>query len=103
MASKREILKPVYRDFLHGLTANPQAAHAYNTIVSSLHLLNSSRQLKTLLITSTRPEEGKTTVTMNLALALTLAGARTVIVDADLHKPRFHEIFALDNTRGFAD
>jgi tyrosine-protein kinase Etk/Wzc len=91
---------PVYSEFLRDLTSSPEIIHAYNTLLSSLHLLNPTRQLKTLLVTSSRPEEGKTTVTINLALAMTI---RTVIVDADLRKPRLHAIFGLDNARGFAD
>jgi capsular exopolysaccharide synthesis family protein len=93
----------MYLDFLHRLNSNPELAHAYNTLLSSLHLLNSTRPLKSLLVASTQPEEGKTTVTINLALAMTLAGARTVILDTDLHKPRVHDIFDLGNTRGFSD
>jgi capsular exopolysaccharide synthesis family protein len=55
------------------------------------------------LLTSTQPEEGKTTVTINLALTMMLAGKRILIVDADLRRPRIHHILNLADTGGFAD
>jgi capsular exopolysaccharide synthesis family protein len=53
-----------------------------------------------LVITSFNPGEGKTTVTGNLAAVLAETGARVLVVDADLHSPRIHEVFDLPNTRG---
>ncbi len=92
-----------YDDVLQRLTSDQEVAHSYETLLSSLHLLNSSRPLRSILVTSTQPEEGKTTVTINLALTMMLAGKRVLIVDADLRKPRIHRILELDDTRGFAD
>lgn len=48
---------------------------------------------KVFLVTSTTLGEGKTTVSSNLALAFSSAGKRTVIIDADLRRPRLHRIF----------
>ena len=54
-------------------------------------------------MTSAQPEEGKTTVSVNLALTMILAGKKVLILDADLRKPRVHQIFKLENTQGFSD
>lgn len=85
------------------LDASPQMAPAYDTLVSNLHLLSSPRPLRSVLVTSTQPEEGKTTVAINLALTMACASRRVFLLDADLRRPRVHTHLQLDNTRGFAD
>ncbi len=61
----------------------------------SVQLSGSGARSKCFLITSTLPSEGKTTVAVNLALSFAAAGEKTVIIDADLRKPRLHEVFNL--------
>ncbi len=63
----------------------------------SVQLSGSGTRSKCFLITSTLPSEGKTTLAVNLALSFAAAGEKTVIIDADLRKPRLHEIFELKN------
>lgn len=92
-----------YEDFLRILTSSTDTAQSYQTLLSSLHLLNSTRPLKSILITSTQPEEGKTTVTINLALTMILSGKKALIVDADLRKPRIHQMLGLEDARGLSD
>ncbi|MGI9534994.1 MAG: polysaccharide biosynthesis tyrosine autokinase, partial [Thermodesulfobacteriota bacterium] len=48
---------------------------------------------KALLVTSTQPKEGKTTISTNLALSLVQSGLRVVLVDADLRNPSLHNLF----------
>jgi capsular exopolysaccharide synthesis family protein len=54
-------------------------------------------------ITSSLPGEGKSTVVANLGVAFAQLGVKTVIVDADLHQPRQHEIFGIRNDYGLAN
>jgi capsular exopolysaccharide synthesis family protein len=93
----------VYDDFLHLLSSNTEMALAYETLISSLHHHHRAEPLKTLLLTSSQPEEGKTTVTVNLALSMMLAGKKILIIDFDLRKPKLHKIFNLGNFVGFVD
>ena len=58
-------------------------------------LSGSGKHSKCFLITSTLPSEGKTTLAVNLALSFAAAGEKTVLIDADLRKPRLHEVFDL--------
>lgn len=60
-------------------------------------------QLKTILITSATPQEGKTTVSTNLAGSFANAGKRTLIIDCDLRKPRLHNILGTKRYPGFVD
>ena len=90
-------------ELLHALETRPELAQAYQTLITRLYLLHPSRPLKSMLLTSSQPYEGKTTVTVNLGFALAMAGRSTIIVDADLRRPRIHEVFGFDNAVGLAD
>jgi capsular exopolysaccharide synthesis family protein len=58
---------------------------------------------RVLVITSTGPLEGKTTVASNLAIALAEVHQRILLIDGDLYKPRLHEVFDLPNDCGLID
>jgi len=79
------------------------ASEAFLTIHSNLRLKAQSRDSKVILVTSTRPGEGKSFVASNLALTFAKHGERVVIVDCDLRKPNIHNGFGLANTKGVID
>lgn len=58
---------------------------------------------KTFLITSAVPNEGKTTIAVNLAVTMGFAGAKTLLVDGDLRRGSMHEKFGMDNSVGVGD
>jgi capsular exopolysaccharide synthesis family protein len=64
-----------------------QAPEAIRALRANLQYLSVSRPLRTILITSASPGQGKTTVTANLAIAIARSGATTVAVEADLRRP----------------
>ncbi|MDD3991547.1 MAG: polysaccharide biosynthesis tyrosine autokinase [Desulfobacteraceae bacterium] len=68
-------------------------AEALRTTKVSLQLSGAGRHTRSFVVTSTRPEEGKTTLAANLAMSFAAGGERVVIVDADLRRPRLHQIF----------
>lgn len=76
------------------------AAEAYRVLRTNLQFAAVGKPIHTLLITSPSPSEGKTTTAANLAVALAQAGKRIVLVDVDLHRPRVHKIFKLQNNVG---
>ena len=53
-------------------------------------------------VTSTEPQEGKTTTACNLALALSLAGSRVLVIDTDMRRPRVHDALNLANDKGLS-
>lgn len=74
-----------------------------STLASILFLEKKSSGCKVLVFTSASAADGKTTSTTNLALAAAEVGKRVLVVDADLRRPRIHEIFDLPNERGLSN
>lgn len=61
------------------------------------------KPLKSILITSSIPSEGKTTVSVNLAGSFALTGKKTLVLDCDLRKPRVHSLFNIERYPGLSD
>ena len=79
-------------------------AEAFRTAATSVMLSgDAGRPLRTLVVTSARAGEGKTTVAANLAITLAQIYERVVLIDADLRRPRLHEVFELPNAWGLSD
>lgn len=79
-------------------------AESFRTIRSSLlYLPMEGERPKTLLVTSSVPSEGKSTVAANLAISMAFAGSRTLLVDGDLRRGGLHDTFQVSNEKGFAE
>jgi capsular exopolysaccharide synthesis family protein len=76
---------------------------AFSSLRTAILLDTGSTALRSLLITSTRPGEGKTTVGVNLALSLARLGKRVLLVDADVRRPSVHRAFGLPRAGGLLD
>ena len=79
-------------------------------IQESFHMLRTNLEFswrdspsRTVLVTSAGVGEGKSTVLANLGVSLAQAGKRVILVDADLQRPRLHEMFGVSRHRGLAD
>ena len=59
--------------------------------------------LKTILVTSATPQEGKTTISINLAGSFAITNKRTLLIDCDLRKPRVHQVFKTNRVPGLID
>ncbi len=87
---------------LTGSEKHSPMAEAYRHLRTSILLSTAGRPHRTLLITSSMPSEGKTTTAVNTAISLAQTGAKVLIVDADMRRPRIHSIFNLRNDRGLS-
>lgn len=76
------------------------AFESYRTIRTSLVFAGSQKPLKTILITSSAPGEGKTTTATNMAVVLAQMGEKVLLIDADLRRASIHKRFKLNNTIG---
>jgi polysaccharide biosynthesis transport protein len=73
------------------------------TLISILFSKPPGDRPRVLVLTSANPSEGKTTVVTNLAIALTEISRRVLLIDADMRRPRIHELFDLKNDFGLSD
>ena len=74
---------------------------AFRTLRTAISLSGSS--CDRLLISSSEPGDGKTTISVNLSVAMAQAGKRTLVIDADLRKPGFTSLLKLKGRPGVAD
>jgi non-specific protein-tyrosine kinase len=79
------------------------AAEAYRTLGSNVEFASIDAPVRSLLVTSAGPGEGKTVCAANLAIVLAQAGRRVLLVDGDLRSPDIHNIFNVSNGAGLTD
>ena len=80
-----------------------QISEVFRTLRTNIQFMNVDEKLKSLLITSTVPGEGKSWITANLAITFAQAGKRVLLVDADMRKGRQHKLFELNNDKGLSN
>ncbi len=94
-----------------GATPTELAVHAYpksavaeclRTVRTNLLFMSPEKPLRTILVTSSGPAEGKTTAATSMALTMTASGNRVLLVDADMRRPRLHRVFELENQTGLS-
>lgn len=78
-------------------------AEAFRSLRSSLIFMPNQSELKTILITSAIPNEGKSTIASNLAITMAAAGARVLLVDADLRRGDLAQLFDVDGKAGLSN
>lgn len=76
------------------------AAETFRMIRTNLAFMSQDAPIRSFVVTSALPLEGKTTVVSNLAVALAQFGRSVLLVDSDLRRPRIHSVFQIDNDRG---
>jgi capsular exopolysaccharide synthesis family protein len=97
---KQEKPKPRVIELIPHLFPNSRLAESYRSIRTSLLLSSADQPLKSIIVTSALPGEGKTVSVANLGITMAQSGKNVLIVDADLRRPRQHRIFSVKNTFG---
>jgi capsular exopolysaccharide synthesis family protein len=78
-------------------------AEAFAGLRTSVLFSGADSSVQTLIISSSQPGEGKTTVSVNLALSLARLGKRVLLVDTDLRRPSIHRAFQVSGAMGLAN
>lgn len=76
---------------------------SYRGLRTSLEYISVDKELKVIVVTSSSPGEGKSTISSNLAFILSQMEKKVLIIDADLRKSKIHRIFKIHNDSGLTD
>jgi capsular exopolysaccharide synthesis family protein len=84
---------------------NPSSpiAEAYRKIATNIEFSNIDNEIKTVMMTSAKQDEGKTTTICNLAMVMTELKKKILLIDLDLRKPAVHKTYKLSNKKGLTD
>ncbi len=82
---------------------NLPIADAYRMLQANLKFISSDKPLQVIVVTSSVPKEGKSTISANLAAAIAQLGQRVLLVDADMQNPIQHHLWGVTNTKGLSD
>ncbi len=77
-------------------------AEAYRNLRTNIQFSRPDTVVQTIMVTSPAAEEGKSTTAVNLAIVMAQSGRRTLLIDADLRRPKLHDLFKLPMGPGLA-
>ncbi|MEW8992895.1 CpsD/CapB family tyrosine-protein kinase [Clostridium sp.] len=90
---------------MHIVEKEPKSivAESYRTLRTNLQYSSFDSDYKVIVITSSNPSEGKSTIAGNLALSLSKGDKKVILVDCDLRKPTLHKRFKMSNVTGLSE
>lgn len=98
LAKKGSMVNPMINN---GVPAN--FSEAFRSLRTNILFSATEEGCRSIVVTSTAPSEGKTMVASNLAIGMAQAGQRVLLIDADMRRPRGHEVFGLNVEPGLSN
>ncbi|BBU41199.1 MULTISPECIES: CpsD/CapB family tyrosine-protein kinase [Aeribacillus] len=100
MAPRAKGMKQKQRTLITALNPKSPISEQYRTIRTNIQFSSVDHEIRSIMITSTGPGEGKSTTAANLAVVFAQQGKQVLLIDADLRKPTVHYTFRLQNIHG---
>lgn len=100
MAPRTKGMKQKQRTLITALNPKSPISEQYRTIRTNIQFSSVDHEIRSIMITSTGPGEGKSTTAANLAVVFAQQGKQVLLIDADLRKPTVHYTFRLQNIHG---
>lgn len=91
------------QSLLGNMNESTALLESYRMLRTNIEFSSLGQPLRSIVVTSTQPNEGKSTTTADLAIAMALDDKKVILVDADLRRPTLHELFNLPNRIGFTN
>jgi capsular exopolysaccharide synthesis family protein len=91
-ASSQPVMDPILCAYYQ---PRSREAEAYRGVRTALYFSSQGKEYKTIQVTSPNMGDGKTVTVANLGISIAQSGRRTILIDADLRRPRLHELFGL--------
>lgn len=91
------------KDIVANINPKSPSAEAYRILRTNIQFASIDKALKSIVITSSGPGEGKSTISVNLAAAMAQNNKKVLLVDTDLRKPNLHTFFEMDNSKGITN
>jgi polysaccharide biosynthesis transport protein len=97
-----ETIKKANRLISHFLPSTASSEN-YRALRTNLNFLNLDKNIKTVVLTSSSPEEGKTTIAVNLCITMAQGGSKVLLIEGDIRRPIIAKIFGIDPVPGLSD
>ncbi|AFY52849.1 capsular exopolysaccharide biosynthesis protein [Rivularia sp. PCC 7116] len=102
LLSKQD-LEPAYPTLMVRDAPRSPISEAFRMLRANLKFMSADKELKVIVVTSSVPQEGKSTVAANLATSMAQMERRVLLIDGDLHRPSQHHIWELPNAQGLSN